>query len=105
MWSLSLGFWEVELEERTLHCVPLRSLRDWTSTTKCIGRWEYTAANALSFGEQESNLEAFRNLADLEFGEVSMRASSADHGLGLLCVCCSGARENFCSCEMKRSRH
>lgn len=77
MWSLSLGFWaEVELEERTLHGVSLRSLRDWTSTTKYIGRWENTEVNALNFGEQESNLEAFRNLADLEFGEVSVRASS-----------------------------
>lgn len=74
------------MEERTLHGVPLRSLRDWTSITKCIGGWENTAVNALSFGQQESNLEALRNLADLEFGEVSMRASSADHGLGLLCV-------------------
>lgn len=83
------------MEERTLHGVPLRSLRDWTSTSKYIGRWEYIAVNALSFGEHESNLGAFRNIADLEFGEVSARASSEDHGLGLLCVCSSGAREHF----------
>lgn len=40
--------------------------------TEYTGRWSLIAVHAWNFGEQELNPEAFRNLADLEFGEMAL---------------------------------
>lgn len=45
-------------------------------------RWGLPVVDALNFREQESNPGVFRNLADLESGEVGKGASPADHRLG-----------------------